>query len=114
MAQELSIITHSYDLLTWTLGHTAKFPRSHRHSLGQRIEEKFYELLDLLVEAKMTSDKSAQLRQAALRVEQLRMLYRAAKDVRVLPPNSHQHAIERLQEIGRQLGGWRRQAERTR
>ena len=114
MVQELSVITHSYDLLTWTLAHTAKFPRSHRHGLGQRIEEKLYELLDLLVEAKLTSEKTSQLRQAGLRVEQLRMLYRAAKDVRVLPLNSHRHATERLQEIARQLGGWRRQAERTR
>ena len=114
MVQELSVITHSYDLMTWTLAHTAKFPRSHRHGLGLRIEEKLYELLDLLLEAKLTSEKARALRQAGLRVEQLRILYRGAKDLHVLPLNSHRYANERLLEIGRQLGGWRRHAEQKR
>ena len=114
MVQELSVITLSYDLMTWTLAHTAKFPRSHRHGLGLRIEEKLFELLDLLVEAKLTTEKASLLQQAGLRVEQLRMLYRGAKDLHMLPVNSHRHATERLQEIGRQLGGWRRQTQRKR
>jgi hypothetical protein len=109
MTAELTVITHAYDLLIWTLGHTAKFPRSHRYGLGQRLEEKLHELLDALVEAKFSGDKVEVLRQAGLRVEELRLLFRAAKDLRMLALGSHRHAIERLQEIGRQLGGWRRQ-----
>jgi hypothetical protein len=113
MSQELKVITHAYDLLLWTLGHTAKFPRSHRYGLGTRLEGKLYDLLDALVEAKFTGDKADILRQASLRVEELRLLYRAAMELRVLPMKSQQHAVERLQEIGRQLGGWRRKiAER--
>jgi hypothetical protein len=111
MASELTVITHTYDLLIWTLGHTGKFPRNHRYGLGRRIEDKLHDLLDSLVEAKFSGDKSEVLRQAGLRVEELRLLYRAAKDLRGLPRNSHRHATERLQEIGRQLGGWRRQVE---
>ena len=109
MSQELKIITHTYDLLIWTLGHTAKFPRSHRFGLGQRIEDKLHELLDHLVEAKFTGDKAEILRQASLRVEQLRLLYRVAKDLQILSMRSQRYGLERLQEIGRQLGGWRRQ-----
>ena len=112
MSAELSIITHSYDLLNWTLQHTAKFPRVHLHGLGRRIEDKLYELCDLLVEAKFTRDKADILRLAALRVEQLRLLYRTAADQGVLPLRSQHYAGERLQEIGRELGGWRRSAEK--
>jgi hypothetical protein len=114
MTKELTVITHSYDLLTWTLGHTGKFPRTHRHGLGLRIEAKLYDLLDFLIEAKLSSDKAEILRQASLCVEQLRILYRATKDVCMFPLNSHRHAMQRLQEIGRQLGGWRRQSQQRR
>jgi len=112
VTQELTVITHAYDLLVWTLNHTGKFPRTHRHVLGRQIEEKLYGLLDALVEAKYTSDKSDILRTAALQVEQLRLLYRTAKDLRILAVNSHAYANRRLQEIGRQLGGWRKRVDR--
>ena len=65
MSQELTIITHTYDLRVWTLQHTEKFPRSHRHELGRWIENKMHELFDLLIEAKFTSQKAEFLRKAA-------------------------------------------------
>jgi hypothetical protein len=111
MAAELRIIQHTHDLLTWTLHHTGRFPRSHRHSLGNRIEGKLFLLLDDLVEAKYTADKAEILRRAGLHVERLRLLYRVAKDMGILPYKSHEHASRSLQEIGRQLGAWRRKVQ---
>ena len=49
---EIPAIIKSYDLTLWTLNHTARFPRHHRYSLGQRIESTLQDLLDLLVEAR--------------------------------------------------------------
>ena len=111
MGQELTIITHTYDLRVWTLQHTVKFPRSHRHELGRWIENKMHELFDLLIEAKFTAQKAGILRKAALRVEDLRFLFRTAKDMHLISLKSQGYAAERLQEIGRQLGGWRRTVE---
>ena len=54
MARELEILTRTYDLILWTAGHTAKFPRSHRYSLGTRMEQRLYDLHDDLLEAKYT------------------------------------------------------------
>jgi len=108
MAADLEILTRTYDLILWTLNHTAKFPRSHRYSLGTRMEERLYSLLDDLVEAKYTRQKSEILRRAALRLEQIRYQFRLAKDLRIVPLNSHHHAITLLDDIGRQLGGWRK------
>jgi hypothetical protein len=87
---DLQILTRTYDLILWTLNHTAKFPRSHRYSLGTRMEERLYSLLDDLVEAKYTHEKSEILRRAALRLEQIRYQFRLAKDLRVVPLNSGQ------------------------
>lgn len=108
MTEELAVITHSYDLLLWTLRHVEKFPRLHRYGVGNRIETKFFELLDLLLEAKYAHEKAELLRQAALRTEQIRMLFRVSKDLQILALNSHGHGCERLAEIGRQIGAWRK------
>jgi hypothetical protein len=108
MSADLQILTKTYDLILWTLGHTAKFPRSHRFSLGTRMEQHLYSLLDDLIEAKYTRDKADILRRAALRLEQIRYQFRMAKDLRIIALNSHHYAIQCLDDVGRQLGGWRK------
>lgn len=110
MAADLPILTKTYDLVMWTLNHTAKFPRSHRYSLGTRMEQRLYSLFEDLIEAKYTRQKSEILRRAALRLEQIRYQFRMAKDLRLLPLKSHHHAVLLIDDIGRQLGGWRKGA----
>ncbi|MCY2988992.1 MAG: four helix bundle protein [Planctomycetota bacterium] len=95
----------------WAVAHTEKFPRSHRAGLGRRIDDRLESLLDDLIEAKYTSDKAEILRRAGLQAEQIRYQFRLAKDLRLLAPDSHRHAIVLLDDIGRQLGGWRRKNE---
>lgn len=112
MASELKILIKTYDLILWTLNHTRKFPRDHRHSLGTRMEDRLYGLLEDLLEAKYTAKKSDILRRAGLKLEQIRYHFRLARDLRILPLKSHHHAVSLLDDIGRQLGGWRNQAGR--
>jgi hypothetical protein len=108
MPAELDIITKTYDLILWSANHIVKFPRADRFSLGQRMEDSLNDLLEDLIEAKFTRDKAEILRRAALRAEKIRYQFRQAKDRRLMAPNSHHHAISLLDDIGRQLGAWRR------
>lgn len=39
--EELIVITKTYDLALWIINHTSRFPRQHRHVLGDRIERPF-------------------------------------------------------------------------
>jgi len=91
VAADLEILTRTYDLIMWTLNHTAKFPRSHRYSLGTRMEDRLYGLMDDLVEAKYTSQKGEILRRAALRLEQIRYQFRMAKDLGIIPSPPTRH-----------------------
>jgi hypothetical protein len=45
-AEELTVITKTYDLIPWSCNHTSQFPRNHRFVLGERIEQKLYTLLE--------------------------------------------------------------------
>ena len=50
-AEELTVITKTYDLILWSCNHTSKFPRDHRFVLGERIERNHYGLLETLITA---------------------------------------------------------------
>jgi hypothetical protein len=108
---ELPVIADTLDLLTWTSGRVEKFPRLHRLSLGLRLQTGMHDLLDLLIEARYSSDRLRLLNLCSVRVEQIRLAFRVACDLRILALNSHEFACRRLAEIGRQVGGWKRQQE---
>jgi hypothetical protein len=64
--------------------------------------------LELLLEAKFSSEKVESLRQAGLVVEHLRFLLRIAKDTSLIAIKSHGFAVARLVEIGKQIQAWRK------
>ena len=73
------VVSKVYDLMLWLSPLVAKFPRSHRFVLGDRIQHLVLDILDLPIEAAYTRDKAGLLRRAAIQVEKLRYLMRAAK-----------------------------------
>lgn len=110
-SKELAVISQTHDLLVWTLRHTARFPRSHRFGLGERVETKLHTLMELLLAAKYASavsGKAGLLTDAALRSEEYRFLLRAAHDLGLLPHDSYGFAATQLDEISRQILAWKR------
>ncbi|MBU0719464.1 MAG: diversity-generating retroelement protein Avd [Planctomycetes bacterium] len=106
----------TYELLKWYLGRIEKFPRSHRYGLGQRIETTLYAVFEGLVRASYTSGtvKAAELAEANLKLEILRMHGRLAHELTVLPHKSYEYASRELDEIGRMVGGWLKQQRTSR
>lgn len=109
--QELTVITKTYDLIVWTVNHTSRFPRNHRHVLGVRIEQHLYDVLELLVEAKYTRQRRSQLEVTNRKLETLRFLLRLARDMNCLKVSSYGFATRSVDEVGRLVGGWLRAAE---
>lgn len=109
-AKEAPVILKLYDLSVWTLNHTARFPRHHRYSLGNRIEETLLDLLDILIEARYTREKLALLDRANILLERLRFQMRLARDLKALALNSFEFQAKAVEEIGRMVGGWRKSA----
>ena len=54
-ASELVVITKMYDLVVWGCQHVARFPRSHKFTIGDRLAIRLQNLFDLLVRAKYES-----------------------------------------------------------
>jgi hypothetical protein len=81
-------VQEAYEFSIWLIRKVENFPRSYRFSVGDRLVQG---ILDLL-----------------LRLNRLRFLLRLAKDLNLLNVDSYGHAAERVEEIGRMVGGWRK------
>lgn len=106
MPAPVTVVPKAYDLVLWLIPRVNEFPRSQRFVLGERIESAALELLDTLVEAQYRRDKVHLLDRANLILVRLRHLLRLANDLHLLGARRHEFVSERLEEIGRMVGGW--------
>jgi len=106
--EELPLYLHWCGFLRWLFGRTEKFPRRVRLSLSQRLEALGLDVLEDIVEARYTKDRSAILRRLNLRLEKMRVLLRLCHDQRFLPHEGYEYGFRLLLEAGRMTGGWLR------
>jgi len=103
---DLAVIQLTYELVKWSCDHLAKFPRSYRCTLGDRMEHRLYDVLDGLLRAKYDRNRVPILRNINMDLELLRYQFRLAHDLRCLSTQSYGYAAKTLNEIGCQVGGW--------
>ena len=102
-------ITLTYDLLKWAIPTLKKFPRDQRFLLGERIEKHILDVLELLIHANYSKDKLGHLREANLKIEVLRFLWRLSMDLKYLSTRRYEFVSKLLNDIGRLVGGWIKQ-----
>jgi hypothetical protein len=102
------VVDDCHELLKWLIPQLDKFPRNRRFTLGERIEHGMIEVLEECIEAAYRRDKTANLETANRRLSAIRHLWRLAFELRTISRRHYQYGSERLVEIGRQIGGWRR------
>jgi len=95
-----------YQFLVWLVPTIEKFPKSHKFTIGDRIEAIALDVLEALIEATYTKERAQHLRRANLGIEKLRFLLRLAADLRLLDRHRYEHAARTLDETGRLVGGW--------
>ena len=66
---EMLVITKVYDLVLWSCHHIQKFPRSHRFTVGDRLERRLCDLLELLLRARYMRDRGTLLSIANMELE---------------------------------------------
>jgi hypothetical protein len=100
-----------HELLLWLIPQLDTFPRSRRFTLGERMEAGVLEVLEGLVEAAYSRQKDQALAHANLRLEVVRHLWRVAHELKVVTTRKYEHGAKLLDDLGRQIGGWRRSRE---
>lgn len=109
MAEKENVVTQTYDFLKYLTPVLDRFPRSQKFLLADRMQVKVMDVLDLFLEAYYTKDrekKRGNLLAANLKLEQLRYLVRLANDLRCINSDRYEVISKKVNEIGKQLGGW--------
>ena len=99
-----------YDATKWLLERVEAFPKNQRFVFGQRIADRTLDILEVLVEASYSPRKADLLARANRELEVLRWLIRMATDLKLFTPKQYEHCCISLNECGRMIGGWCKQA----
>lgn len=85
-------------------------PKGARYTIGTRIENKFLDLLELTYITYFTEKekKSEKLSECILVLDTLKFLLTVGWEVKVISNRHFEQISIKLEEIGRMLGGWKK------
>jgi four helix bundle protein len=85
-----------------------KMPKKDKYALGLRIQNLTLDLLELTIEAENISkkEKILPLNKANIKIDLLKILIRLTYEIRAIDQKKYLRLEEKLQEIGKMLGGW--------
>ncbi len=106
---DLPIIQKTYDLVKWYVPILNRLPRNHKFTLGDRMVENLYELLEGLIMARYQREKLPQLEQLNIKLEILRFQTRLLLDFELIKLDRYEYIFTLINEIGVDLGGWIKQ-----
>ena len=87
---------------------TASFPKSHRFTFGERMDNLALDCIELCLEAiyQPAAGKRAPLKRLNLQLEKLRIFWRMVSDKKWISLNQLAFVVTKIDEIGRMVGGW--------
>ena len=106
MLQDLVIFQKVYDLILWMYPLVNKFPKKQRFVLGQQLENTLLDILKGIIQANQERNKLETLKQVSIDLDKFRILFRLAKDLRFMSIKQYQFGAEKINEVGKVLGGW--------
>lgn len=110
--QELPIIQKTYDLIKWYVPILHRLPRDYRFTLGDRMINSLYALLEDLIQARYTRDRLPKLKAINSRLDILRYQTRLLLDFELVQTRRYEYASSLINTIGTDLGGWMKQQKR--
>jgi hypothetical protein len=87
------------------------FPKANRFTVGSKIDDAFLAAIEYCFLASYSAppEKHIFVDRGITQVDMVKLLLQLAWDIKALDTNKYALLSERLIEIGRMLGGWRRQ-----
>ena len=86
------------------------FPKKSRYTLGDKIDIRFIQVLELLSAASYQNrtEKLPTLERAVTGIDMLKFFFQLAWELRLLDNKKYALLSEGLHEVGRQVGGWKK------
>ncbi len=104
--KELSIIQKTYDLIKYYVPIIERFPKVHKFTVGDRIINQLYDLLEGLIKAKYANKKLNHLINLNVQLDILRHQTRLLLDFQLIALKRYHYISQQIDSIGVELGGW--------
>lgn len=87
-----------------------KFRKPERFGIGERLDNLFLEILECTHQSRYApfSSKIPFLEKAIVKIDRLKFFSEIAWENKLITAKQHGELLERLGEIGRELGGWKK------
>ena len=106
-SEELVVIQKLYDYLVWVSPIINRLPRDKKYTIGDRLLNRLYDVLEDLIKAKYRSrNKLELLEQANVGLEIVRFYQRLILSDNLWDRKRYQFASKSVNEIGILLGKW--------
>lgn len=94
-------------------GHLQHFPRISRYTIGVKIDALFSEITELILLAGYSAkpQKLAIVLRASMKLDALKYFLQTSWEMKILDNKKYVHLSGPLMEIGKMLGGWRKQLQ---
>lgn len=107
-ADNLPIYKVAYDLFGLTVNAVRNMPRDVKQLVGSRIAEEVMEIVTLIFRANEAAEKKPHLDELLERLEVINLLFRLARDTRLISTKQYAAATKLTDQVGKQAGGWRK------
>lgn len=106
MLTDLKILEKHYEMILWMFPLINRFPQKQRFVFGQQMQNSLLEILKNIISANQEYNKSPFLKQTSVELDKFRYMFRLAKDFKFISIKQYGFGAEKINEIGKMLGGW--------
>lgn len=112
---DIPIFKKAYDLYQLFRSYRDTIKKQDRHTIWERSENAILDVIEGILAASETykSEKLPILKNVSVKVNLLRVFFRLAKDAKVIDVKKYMALEEKIDEIGRMLGGWMKSSRET-
>jgi hypothetical protein len=107
---DLPVYKLCYDLLTLTARLSSNMPRDFKSSFGVQLRNECVSMLVLIARANAARQKVPHITALLESLHVVELMVRLAHDLMHITHKQYATALDITERIGRQAGGWRRQA----
>ncbi len=112
--EEFGLVHKLYELYKLIHLDTAKFPKTEKHALGEVLKTRLLQMIEGVWEANALplAERLVRLEKIQRTLDLLKLFIRLVHDLGIYQTKGYLYRQERLQEIGRMLGGWKKQTRK--
>jgi hypothetical protein len=112
---DIPIFKKAYDLYQTFHGYRDTVKKCDRHTIWERSENTILDIIEGILAASEAYkiEKLPILKNVSVKLNLLRVFFRLAKDAKIIDIRKYMILEEKIDEIGRMLGGWMKSAKES-